>query len=311
MFINNYTSRIEKYIRLYEKLIVSQSHTRRTQHSGLRIVDIEITFELNLKNKLNNKIGFASIMLVLDKTYNSITKLLIKPNHKKRTIHVGCILNIKNEQINIILSVMTLHTLPKITNNEILYELPKARQFSYTTNKIVSNLVFGSDKDISHYYNILKELAYVMILTIRTSTEDGLKNMLLLSEHGLHMHNFNRETAHLINDEMQDSIQREAEEINEYYEEFKRKTSIDKIENKKLSKAFLVAEKIPTYELKQIIDEESSPDFVECEIEKTQNYITNIANGSVIEEIADCITATKEEHVINELSNKKWQENFL
>lgn len=192
MFKQVYLMSILLRTRFLNKILISELEKKFDNYKKKNEIifnEIEIIFKL--PSEIENKQKFILMLILLEKYLNNKLIFLFdkKTFSNLKWIKIGCFLNLKYEMLINYLYLFSIHSIPKIHDNSIIFDILKTNIISYEMKKILFNTLFNIDKDIHFFYDYLGEFNYKLIINFRTKLNNGLLNELLLNTIGIYFSN--------------------------------------------------------------------------------------------------------------------------
>jgi hypothetical protein len=270
MFYSIYNNTIVNFSRLWEKTITQFLFVNKQQTLfAFNIRTLEIT--LRIPSKLVYEHGFIAMLMLTEKLLNNKIIFLLDKNtlSKKRTIKIGAVITLKNENMNNFLVFCCNHSIPKFFDDGIFFHIPyENHALSYKIKKILSNTLFSFDRDINSYYDYLGELEYDIDFLFRTYFKSTLINKLILSNNGIHFINCIN-TISLI--EMQEAEERSLLEEFEFEFILEQNELNSKLENNIIDSDYSTDD---NESIDNIVDE-----IVDSDVTNKNNLIDNYTNN--------------------------------
>lgn len=169
-------SRMDEKINLY---LTSQEF-----ESVERIRSAIVTFQL--QSHLENRKVFVAMIILLEKLSNQRMYFILDKRtlSKRKTIKVGCRMQLRSWEKEYFLQMCCHVSLPYIIGDKISYKFPRGREMTYKLKRILFHSIFQSDDDSAHYYDLFDAATYTIEVVFFTNYTHPRINQLLLSHYG-------------------------------------------------------------------------------------------------------------------------------
>lgn len=138
-----------------------------------------------------NRQRFILMLILMEKLMNNKLCFLFdkKTLSRDKVIKIGCLININKEMLYIFLSNYVAHNIPKLFNLDLILDFNNSNLIKFELNKILSNVVFNFDKDLTFFYDYLNEFDYKITFLLKSIFNNIYLNKLLFSFFGMHFLN--------------------------------------------------------------------------------------------------------------------------
>jgi len=185
----------------------------------------ELELILKLHSMSQNRNRFILMLILMEKLLNNKLIFLLDQRTLSRTkpIKIGCVIHLRKEMLYLFINLYCMHNIPKFYNSEIVFDFSKSLFMKYEIQKILSNIIFNFEKDLTFYYDYLNEFNYNISFFFKSIFNSVWLNKILLNHFGFNFYNsivLNIESF-IINGWYFNLIEQEEDENEEEYEEEK------------------------------------------------------------------------------------------
>lgn len=151
----------------------------------------ELELILKLPSLLQNNNRFILMLILMEKLLNNKLIFLLdqKTLSRSKSIKIGCIINLRKEMLYSFLNLYCMHNIPKFYKSEIIFDFSKSLLMKFEIQKILSNIVFNFDKDLTFYYDYLNEFDYNISFFFKSIFKNVWLNKILLNKFGINFYN--------------------------------------------------------------------------------------------------------------------------